>query len=171
MISMKSPKINAGFTIIELLVAVAVVGILVAAAVPSLRAFIQNNRATAEANKVHTSLMLARSEALKRGVNVFVTANSGGSSSNEFGVGWTVWWDANSNSAIDTAEIISKVDSLKGGTTVNTSTDVSQFFFRGDGTASAASTIQVRIPECTSNNGRDIALSLVGRLTITRVAC
>ena len=50
----------------ELMVTLALVGILVGLAVPSMREFIRNNRLTGGANDVLRALRLARSEAIKR---------------------------------------------------------------------------------------------------------
>jgi len=58
---------NKGFTVIELMVTIAVVAILLSVAVPSFWTFIQSNRVTAQANELVTALGFARSEAVKRG--------------------------------------------------------------------------------------------------------
>ncbi|MDZ7790740.1 MAG: GspH/FimT family pseudopilin [Xanthomonadales bacterium] len=56
-----------GFTVIELMITMAVLVILLAVAVPSFRAVIQSNRVTASTNQLLTALNFARSEAVKRG--------------------------------------------------------------------------------------------------------
>lgn len=56
-----------GFSLIELMVAVAILAILLALAVPSFQDMIQQNRVRTAAADLNDSLNLARSEAIKRG--------------------------------------------------------------------------------------------------------
>lgn len=62
-----------GFTLIELLVAVTIIGILLALAAPSFTKMLERNRLRGAAEQVFTDLQLARTEAIKRNANVFVT--------------------------------------------------------------------------------------------------
>jgi len=66
-----------GFTLIELMVTLAVAGILLGIAVPSFRQLIFSNRLTATANEVVTALTVARSESVKRNVRINFTATAG----------------------------------------------------------------------------------------------
>lgn len=65
-----------GFTLVELLVALAVAVILLTVAVPSFRELILNNRRAAQVNELVTAMTLARSEALKRGNRVSLCRTS-----------------------------------------------------------------------------------------------
>ncbi len=61
-----------GFTMIELLVAVTVSAILLGISVPNFRTFIQNNRVASATEDFVTAINQARTEALKRGVRVYL---------------------------------------------------------------------------------------------------
>jgi type IV fimbrial biogenesis protein FimT len=67
-----------GFTTIELMTVVVVVGILAMIAVPSFSNMMANNRIKSASSNLHISLLKARSEAIKRNASVTVTPNAGG---------------------------------------------------------------------------------------------
>jgi type IV fimbrial biogenesis protein FimT len=96
---------HAGFTLLELLTVVTIAGLLLAVAVPSMRAFVQNSRMTGAANDLVRALQVARTEAVKRRRNVVVCtaddplaatpACAGEATLN----GWVVFVDSNSDGA------------------------------------------------------------------------
>lgn len=74
-----------GFTIIELMIVVGVLAILVSLAAPSFREIIASQRIRAGASALYDTLLLARSEAIKRNSAITVQPNS-----NDFAKGWEV---------------------------------------------------------------------------------
>jgi type IV fimbrial biogenesis protein FimT len=86
---------NSGFTLIELVVTVSLAGILMAVAIPSFIEAIKSNRLTTQANEFMAALNLARSEAIKRGVQV--TVQRKGSTSGAWEDGWDVFVDSDAN--------------------------------------------------------------------------
>lgn len=88
-----------GFTLIELVVTLVVVAIIAAIAAPSFMTMIRTNRIVTEANDLLATLQLARSEAIKRGVQVTVLRN--GNTSSDWDAGWTVFTDWNGNGQFD----------------------------------------------------------------------
>src|SRR2546421_1335135 len=69
-------KPQRGFTLTELMVTLAVAGVLAGVAVPNLRSFIQNSRLSSASNDLLRSFRLARTEAIKRQTNVVVCASA-----------------------------------------------------------------------------------------------
>ncbi|TLY65079.1 MAG: prepilin-type N-terminal cleavage/methylation domain-containing protein [Gammaproteobacteria bacterium] len=69
-------KPQRGFTLTELMVTLAVAGVLAGVAVPNLRSFIQNSRLSSASNDLLRSFNLARTEAIKRQANVVVCASA-----------------------------------------------------------------------------------------------
>jgi type IV fimbrial biogenesis protein FimT len=80
-----------GFTLIELMVAIMVLGILLGVAVPSFRDAALSSRLTAYANDLVASAQIARSEAIKRNAPVTLCASAVGAACDEGG-GWEVGW-------------------------------------------------------------------------------
>lgn len=72
-----------GFTLVELLVTMAVIGVLGALAIPSYTAWIQNNKIRTAAESIQNGIQIARGEAVKR--NALVQFDLRGASS-----AWTV---------------------------------------------------------------------------------
>ena len=68
---------NRGFTIIELMVVLALVGVMAAIAAPSFSNMIKTTRIKGVASDLHMSLLKARSEAVKRNDSVAVAAVGG----------------------------------------------------------------------------------------------
>ncbi|HAL40330.1 MAG TPA: hypothetical protein DCP03_20420 [Polaromonas sp.] len=93
------PKLSAGqhlrangFSLIELMVVVAMVAILAGLAAPSFTKLLRNNRLAAASSALQVSLSLARSEAVKRGSDARVTVAANGTAGSWLN-GWTVFVD------------------------------------------------------------------------------
>jgi type IV fimbrial biogenesis protein FimT len=92
------------WTLVEVLIILAVVSILITAAVPPMQDFITHNRMSTAVNTFISSLYLARSEAVKRAQNVKVCPTTdyvkctGGS---DWDPGWMVFLDVNDNDSVD----------------------------------------------------------------------
>jgi len=87
---------QAGLTIVELMVTLAVAAILIGLAVPAFNNFIVQRGLTTEVNDFLVAIQYARSEAGRRGTNVSVQAQNAGDNANEWGgcsgalCGWCV---------------------------------------------------------------------------------
>jgi type IV fimbrial biogenesis protein FimT len=90
---------DSGFTLIELMVTVAIAAILLGVAVPSFAEFIKNNRRAAAVNLFITDIHLARAEAAKRNQRVVIckrnpaTVQPACSTAADWTDGWLVFVD------------------------------------------------------------------------------
>lgn len=71
------PKFIKGFTITELLIGIAIIGILTAVAGPSLSQFIVQSRVDNEVSELHRLLLSARNSAINSGRNVTICPLNG----------------------------------------------------------------------------------------------
>ena len=80
-----------GFTLVELMVTVAILAILVGVAVPSFKSFGEGQRVRSAAAEITTSILSARSEAVKRNTSVTLAPDT----ADAWAGGWTVKYGAN----------------------------------------------------------------------------
>ena len=118
-----------GFTLLEALVVLAVLGTLLALAAPNLTELRQKHQMQSQAERLLGSLMLARSEALRRQQRVTLCLRSTGdfcATKGSWGQGWVVFVDANDNAVREAQEPVLQVQEslpsflkLEGNATVN----------------------------------------------------
>lgn len=93
-----------GFTLIELMVTIAIAAILLMVAAPSFVTMQRNSELTAAANALVAGINAARGEAMKRGLNAVVVPTDAASWRN----GWTVFVDTGTarNGTLDASDIV-----------------------------------------------------------------
>lgn len=119
-----------GFTLIELMVAIAVLAILVSVATPSFTSVINGNRLTGQANSLMADIQLARSEALRRNRSVRLCRSADGASCAGDAGDWSNWLVVLPNT--------NPLEVLRSGTAkapLKLSAGVANVDFRADGLA------------------------------------
>ncbi|MFZ1862018.1 MAG: Tfp pilus assembly protein FimT/FimU [Candidatus Competibacter sp.] len=93
-----------GFTLLELIVTLALAALVLTVGVPNFQALIQDNRQTAAINQLVGALGLARSEAVKRNIRVTLCKSADGRCCTVDGgyqQGWIVFADSNGDAIRD----------------------------------------------------------------------
>lgn len=165
-------RINSGFTLIELMVTIAVLAIIMTIAAPSFVSVIENSRVTTQANTLLAAVNLARSEAVKQGVPVSIQSKSG-----DFANGWCVVnGDLGANDCTKAAEVLKQFPALENVTVSYSSAGLTGFSFNGRGYRESATGdiwIALQPPGCATGSDRQrrVDVSNVGRATITQEEC
>ena len=90
---------NHGFTLIELVVTLAIAALLLAMALPSFDDFQRQQTMSSRMSTLHQDLTFARSEAVRLGGDVYISAKS-----NDFGNGWQVYENLNASTSYQAAQ-------------------------------------------------------------------
>jgi type IV fimbrial biogenesis protein FimT len=138
-----------GFTMIELMVTVAILAVITAIAVPSLRGFIQRSNAASAANTMLTSFALARSEAIRGNARVTVCpSRNGDNCDGAWADGWIVFLDGDQPLVFDMGrDTIVQVFPAMAADAVFTQT-VDLLSFTGSGARDASFTSGVPTGNC-----------------------
>lgn len=132
-------KKNHGFTLIELIVTLAVVSILLVTGIPMLNQMTASNRLVTQINNIAGSLAVARSESIKRGGSITLCGSTDGGTcdTSNWESGWIVFSDANNNAVLDSATeaMLKIVGPFTGGSTLrlSQSDSASIIRYRSDG--------------------------------------
>ncbi|TWT20351.1 prepilin-type N-terminal cleavage/methylation domain-containing protein [Luteimonas marina] len=172
-----------GFSLIELLVTIAIVAILLAVAFPSFEGSMRSNRLATSTNELLGSVALARSEAIRntRGGGVCASAD-GQTCGNDWNAGWLVWTDGDAAppygtlTAADTVVrvvnahprlVLAAVDG--GGAAVSSI----GFDYRGRPMNGAAATFNLRPDTCPTGQElvRNLAINASGQMVNNKGAC
>ena len=142
-----------GFTLIEMMTTVSVLVVLLVIGAVSFNSFFSSNRLYTVQNEIVSSLALARSESALRGVPVLLKA-SASTSGNEFGGGWTVFADLNSNDAFDSGEPVLRTQEAVPGDVVAKTGTVSSITFSPNGFLVPPTAVVVNI--CRANTSTPV---------------
>jgi type IV fimbrial biogenesis protein FimT len=126
---------QSGFTLIEVIIASAVVAILLSLMIPSFGTLTMNERMTTQANDFISTLVLARGQALKRVSRVTVCSSADGVSCSNSGgweQGWIAFADTNNNAEVNSGQtppedILQVYNALDGGNTLRGSSNVASY--------------------------------------------
>lgn len=173
-----------GFTILELMITVAVLAILLGIAVPSFSQMIRQNRLATQTNDLLTATAVARSEAVKRGSRITLCPANGNNCSG------TAQWDGGLLVITDDGPNVGQLEedqgelilqrfpaaTLQSVTITNlTNPAVTSITYLGSGAtmlAAPGTRFQITNTRCSNPNGqRTVEVIPAGRTSVTRSNC
>lgn len=175
----KPPHLRA-FTLVELMIAVAVLAVLAALAVPSFQYVNNASRLSGMANELVASLQVARSEAIRRGVRTVICPSTDGVAciaGSDWSAGWMLFFDDNRNNTPDAGETVLRYVLGRAPLLINTSGNIgARLTFRADGRAytNAGALLQAQIGVCIATtkpaeNQRNVSIDFGSRFNVVRV--
>ena len=172
-------KTTSGFTLIELMVVVAVLAIMLSIAVPGMQRTVSNTRLRAEASRLLSALNLARSEAIARNGLVSVCPSSFGSDgiarcSKSYADGWIVFSNRDKDRVVDAGsdEIIRVFSGLPLGYSLTNKAGTIDAFelisYYPDGSSRKNRTLMICPAGGNSTTSWSVVMNLVGRPRIAK---
>lgn len=153
--------IQQGFSLIELMIAIALLGILLAIAVPSFTDAVLGSKLRSYANNFLASTYLARGEAIKRNSVVKLCASSNGTScTGSWEQGWIV---------LAGTTAIQRQPALSSGMKMTESGGISSIDFAPTGVGVTPATLTLcRATPSAGNQERVISINSTGRASIAK---
>lgn len=143
-----------GFTLMELLVTLAIVAIVSAIAAPSFTGVIERQRVSSAADSLRSSIELARSEAIKRNANVAVVRVGGA---------WNQGWEVREGA--DVLQVAGAVPRL------TISSAVASLSFNSSGRSTAAADFSVVPDSGNTAHASCVDVTLSGRPRVIKGSC
>lgn len=169
-----------GFTLVELIITVVIIGIVLTVGVPSFASLVRSNAATSSANEFVAALNTARSEATLRNGGVALCASDDPQSatpscsgdSGGWANGWVAWADEDDDGTLDGGEVLRVWEGLSKDIGLTESNGNAQITFGSRGGASATMNFTLEpTSDCSAEASRTINVSLVGRVEVKRGSC
>ena len=156
-----------GFTLMELMVTIAIVAILATVGVPAFNNLIHDGAASTEGNTLLGAIQLARSEATTRGVSMWIVPQTG----TNWQGGWEVRVD-DGDTTFDSSKdsLLRRFDGIKSTVTASHS----QLRIAANGTLAvptSTSTFKLKPSGCQNDEQRLLTVRVSGRASLSRISC
>jgi type IV fimbrial biogenesis protein FimT len=163
---------NKGFTLVELMIVVAILAVLVTVAAPSFRASMANTKVNSATHELLSSLSLAKSESIKRNVMVSLCPSSDQLSCSGDGnwqLGWIIFVDNNNNGIRENSETIIQIQNAFDTSLTLTGPNVITYNVGGYLEPAVAISLQGSAIDATNNKW--VCVSAIGHGKVADTSC
>lgn len=174
---MAAMKRENGFTLLELLVILAIASITLSVGVPSFRGVILDSRMVSDVNQFVSAVNLARSSAVRFQRNAvictsddFFSTTPTCSGNTDWTNGWVVWVDKDRDSILDADEVVSVQEPLDDNTAFS-ATAADRFSYDSRGFGLGAGDDLTLCDGRTGETGRVVSVNAVGRTNVSEFNC
>ncbi len=162
-----------GVSLIELMIGISLLAIMASIAIPSYQYLVTNNRITTHTNRILGSLLLARSEAAKRGTSVSVCRTADPTATppicatgNKWSDGWIVFEDLGADGGFTngTDTVLRTEAAIKAGNTIKASLSFTNFIrYSPEGRSNTIGNFTICSEDNDAKYTRSIAVGSTGR--------
>lgn len=152
---MRTGKHVRAFTLLELMVTLAIIGIVASLALPSMNEMAANSKAERITSLFKLDLQFARSHAISRGEVVRMSAIDGG-------------WQVVTETSNDTLRVR---DILDDTITLTSASGLNSVAFTATGQIEDTDTITIRTSGCTGDEDKSFSLLRSGQIAEAELAC
>lgn len=167
----KKSAAEKGFTLIELMVALAIAAVMLAFALPSFRDFTEQREMAANVNSLVSAINYARSEAVRLGGPVSVQALDADDGDNEWGPGFCVTPGNPGDCDNPLRSFVLNGDATLDGVDGLDDEESMSFDSRGMIRNGMLGAVQLCGPDAQADPGRIVNVNAIGRASVTEFVC
>jgi type IV fimbrial biogenesis protein FimT len=156
-----------GFTLIELMIVIAIVALIASYGIPQFNTMMQSGRLSTQVNELHGLMQLARSEAVTNRVitRICASTDQANCNTNSWELGAIVFRDTDGNGSAAPAELVRVMPAVTGDNTIRGING--PLSFATDGTLTAGAMLRV-CDERGAGNSRQVRLNTAGQSRVSR---